>query len=160
MAWCRASGQLEDPLVVRHGVQVQDVRHERAARHYLGRYMGKEQQKRLPEGVDGAGRWWGRSRSLKLDQLCELVAHDKTEGIRRPGEMQVLRCLRRYVSKVIGGKFRGGMMFDWGGKTSEALQRMMGPLQQFFGVTPTVQEFLEQWGDPVEEGAWHEIQGR
>lgn len=144
MAWCRASGQLEDPLVVRHGVRVQDVRHQRAARHYLGRYMGKEQQKRVPDGVDGAGRWWGRSRSLGLDLLCELVTHDRAEGVRRPGELQVARCLRRYVSKVIRGKFRGGMVLDWGGSTSAALQTMAVRLQQFFGVTPSVQELLEQ----------------
>ena len=151
VAWCRASGQLEDPLVIRHGVQVQDVRHERAARHYLGRYMGKEQQKRLPEGVDGAGRWWGRSRSLKLNLIRELVTHDRAEGIRRPGELQTGRCLRRYVSKVIRGKFRSGMMLDWGGSTSAALQTMADRLLRYFGTTPTAQEFMEQWGEVVRE---------
>ena len=151
IAWCRASSQLEDPLVIRHGVQVQDVRHERAARHYLGRYMGKEQQKRLPRGVIGAGRWWGRSRSLRLDQLCEVVTHDRADGIRRPGELQVARCLRRYVGKVLKGKFRGGMLLDWGGSTSATLHAMAVQLREFFGVTPTAREFLEQWGELVTE---------
>ena len=56
VAWARASRQEHDAAVRRHGAMVQDVRSERGARSYLGRYIGKERQKHLPVGVIGAGR--------------------------------------------------------------------------------------------------------
>ena len=58
--WCRATGQLEDEAVLRHGVRVDSIRSQGGALSYVARYLGKECQKALPAGVEGAGRWWGR----------------------------------------------------------------------------------------------------
>lgn len=59
--WSRASGQLYDDDVRRHGVKVDEISSQRGVRNYLGRYIGKEKQKTLPKGIDGAGRTSGRA---------------------------------------------------------------------------------------------------
>jgi hypothetical protein len=107
-AWCRASGQLDDAEVVRHGVKADAVRSQQGALSYLGRYLGKERQKELPAGVEGAGRWWGRSRSLRLATLDEILWFDHAERVRRPVELRIVRILRRFISKRFGRRYWGG----------------------------------------------------
>jgi len=86
---------------------VQDVRSERGARSYLGRYIGKERQKHLPEGVTGAGRWWSRSRGLKAVVLDECFWLNTDDRIKQPRELRVCRSVRKYLSKNFGFKYRG-----------------------------------------------------
>lgn len=58
LAWCRATGQLDDPHAMAHAVRVRAVDDQTAARRYLVRYFGKAGQKQLPAGVERAGRFW------------------------------------------------------------------------------------------------------
>lgn len=157
VAWCRATGQLEDEAVLRHGVLVDEVRSQGGALSYVARYLGKERQKRLPEGVEGAGRWWGRSRSLKLATLAEVVWLDRAEGIRRAPELTIVRVLRRYVSKCTGRRYRGGAFVDYGGRLSARLRGMVESLRAFYGETPKFDPRALPTGEAVEEGVGDEI---
>lgn len=114
-AWARASGQDGDLDVLRHGVCVDSIRSQEGARHYLGRYLGKERQKRLPEGIDGAGRWWGRSRSLKLAVLEEVVWMDRADGVVREEEKRIVRILRGYIRRKFGWRYKGARFWTLAG---------------------------------------------
>ena len=74
MVWCRAIDALDDAYARKYGAKVDAIRNQAQVRKYLGSYIGKLRQKLLPAGVDGAGRWWGASRSIRLVVLSELVA--------------------------------------------------------------------------------------
>jgi hypothetical protein len=74
VAWCRATGELGDTLASQHAVLVDAVRDQMAARKYMGRYLGKVDQKLLPPGIASGGRWWGRSRGLALVVLDEVLS--------------------------------------------------------------------------------------
>ena len=151
VAWLRATGGLDDLAAWRHGVKVEEIKSERAARSYLGRYMGKARQKVLPPGVSGAGRWWGRSLSLQLLLLEEVVAGEAGFGRAIPEGMRIHRCLRKYVSKRFKGKFRGGMFLDWGGELAGKLQAMAAQLKEHYGKPRRVEELLDDFGwEPVE----------
>lgn len=151
--WCRATNQLDDADVMRYGVKAESIRHQHAAKTYLGRYVGKARQKCLPNGVDGAGRWWGRSRSLQLILLDEVISHDKSDGIRRLAELRTVRVVRRFLGKVFGGKFRGGMFLDWGGKLTARLETIVARLRAYYGTTPSLEEMLGNSWTPIEEVA-------
>ena len=156
-AWLRAIGSLGDVAAWEHGVKADAIEDQRQVRKYLGHYLvkargkvfgadrqgkrsGKAVQKELPEGVEGAGRWWGASRSLKPTILEEVISLYKEEGIRRYGELQTARCLRRYVGKVWGTRFESGAFLDWGGELSAKMVRMTGRLREYFGVTARLAE--------------------
>jgi hypothetical protein len=151
MAWCRATGEVDDVAALENAVKVDAITSERAARNYVGRYLGKARQKVLPVGVAGAGRWWGRSRSLKLMLLEEVVAGEK--GMRKPipEGLRIQRCLRKYVSKVFKGKFRGGMFLDWGGQLTARLEEMSRILKAYYGTPKRAVDLLDEgdW-EPVE----------
>jgi hypothetical protein len=137
-AWCRASGQLGDAAVMRHGVRVDAIRSQGGALSYLARYLGKERQKQLPPGVEGAGRWWGRSRSLSLAALDEVVWLDRSNGIRKEVELRIVRILRRYVSRWTGRAYRGGAFLDYSGKLPAILVEMLATLRVHYGETPAI----------------------
>ena len=139
-AWARASGQEDDPAVLRHGVRVDAIRSQEGARHYLGRYLGKERQKRLPEGVDGAGRWWGRSRSLELVVLEDIVWMDREDGITREAELRIVRILRGYIRRRFGWRFKGGAFLDFGGRLAATLAQLGCEAQGYYGATLDVAE--------------------
>ena len=134
-AWVRASGQLDDEAVHRRGVHVDAIRSQGGALAYVSRYLGKERQKRLPAGVEGAGRWWGRSQSLKLARLADVVWLDRAEGVLRLPELRVVRILRRYISKCTGRPYRGGRFVDYGGRLSGRLAAMLETLKAYYGET-------------------------
>lgn len=142
LAWCRATGELDDVAAMRHAVKVDRLRSERGARDYLGRYLGKGRQKSLPPGVEAAGRWWGRSRSLELAKLDEIVTGGAKDWRSDRASQQVVRCLRRYVGKVFGGKFRGGMFVDRGGALSARLVELAARLRSYFGTPGQFVELL------------------
>jgi len=150
-AWARASRQEHDSAVLRHGAMVQDVRSERGARSYLGRYIGKERQKHLPEGVTGAGRWWSRSRGLKVVVLDECFWLNTDDRITHPRELRVCRSVRKYLSKKFGFKYRGGVVFDFGGERLASLPAVMRQLTAHYGyLAGAVDWLMESWP----EGEW------
>jgi len=151
-AWCRASRQLDDAAVLRRGAKVDPIRSQGGALSYVGRYLGKERQKQLPVGVEGAGRWWGRSRSLKLAMLDEVIWLDRSEGIRRSAELRIVRVLRRYVSKRTRRPYRGGAFLDYGGKLSEKLGGMLETLRAYYGETARFDPMALPTWEAVEEG--------
>jgi hypothetical protein len=152
-AWARASGQLEDEAVLRHGVKVDSIKSQGGATRYLGQYIGKERQKELPKGVDGAGRWWGRSRGLKLAMLEDIAWLDRSEMLRRNAQLRIARILRRFLEKRFRRRYRGGSFIDYGGKLSAMLAGLTGRLREFYGWDPTLEERLEAHGwEAVTEG--------
>jgi hypothetical protein len=109
-AWLRAIGALGDEAARCYGVKVEAIRGERQARRYLGVYISKaragrlgyqvgnearqdDYQKSLPLGVSGAGRWWGATRSLKLQLLEDVVTWRKDQTVPRRGELNTVRCV-------------------------------------------------------------------
>lgn len=146
LVWCRATGELDDAAALRHAAKVESVTSERAARGYVGRYLGKARQKVLPPGVAGAGRWWGRSRSLQLVLLEEVVAGEAGLARAIPEGVRIVRCLRRYVSKVFKRKFRSGQFLDWGGELAARLQALAVRLKEYFGRPRRLDELLEEFG--------------
>ncbi len=153
VAWCRATGQLEDEAVLRHGVKVDEVRSQGGALSYVARYLGKERQKQLPVGVEGAGRWWGRSISLRLATVAEVVWLDRAEGIQRGPELTIVRILRRYISRCTRRPYRGGAFLDYGGALSARLAAMVAVLKAFYGETPTFDPYGLPRVEVVEEVA-------
>jgi len=151
--WCRASDQLHDEAVLRHGVRVDAIQSQGGSRNYLGRYVGKELQKDLPENLNGAGRWWGRSRSLKLALVEDIVWLDLSEGLRRPAELRIVRILRGYVERAFGRRYRGGAFVDYGGKLSAKLAEMAKILADHYGSSPGLGELLANHGWEPMEGA-------
>ena len=132
LAWRRATGELDDVAAMRHAVKVDRVAGERAARWYLGRYLGKARQKLLPPGVEAGKRWWGRSRGVVLGVLADLVVLAGGETVPRPIAARVVRCLRRFLSGELGFRFRGGTVVDWRGSLSQRAAALVAPLQAFF----------------------------
>lgn len=133
LAWCRSTDELGDADAMRHAVRVQEVRSERAARYYLGRYLGKVDQKKLPPGVQAAGRWWGRSRGVELITVDYIVSgregHDDVDvaGVR------IVRTARKWLSRDLGWKFQGGSFVSWGGRLTGRLRGVVCRLRDYFG---------------------------
>ena len=156
--WLRAINALDDPDAIKHGVNVEPVGEDDDLRRYLSRYMGKIRQKTLPEGVERAGRWWGRPRALALDQRCEIVGCRGESADTRVPEMRAIRSWRRWVSGRLGWKFRGGMLLDWGGELSAASVRVLDQLRAFNGETPEPQSDEEMMA-LLERHGWEQVQG-
>lgn len=130
--WCRASGELDDEAALRHAVRVDAVKSDKASRKYVGRYLGKARQKLLPPGVEAGKRWWGRSRSLALGVLADVVVLAEGETVARPTAARVVRCLRRFLSGELGYRFRGGAFPDWGGALAARAASLVDPLEAHF----------------------------
>jgi hypothetical protein len=133
LAWVRATGQLEDLAARKHAVKVDSIRSEEQVRSYLGRYLGKSRQKSLPDGVSAAGRWWGRSKGLKLELKRELVTQGQAERLPRTNACKVARSLRTWLGKRLGFKVRGGAFRDWGGRFAAEAVPVLDALQAFYG---------------------------
>jgi len=129
--WLRAIGALDDRDAIRHGVQAEIVRVDRAASSYPGRYVGKLRQKALPEEVVAAGRWWGRSRGLQLEVLADAVALAKGEIVPRRVEVRVVRFARRFLCGLLGFRCRGGLVVDWSGRLERRTARVMAQIAPF-----------------------------
>ena len=160
-AWARASGQFDDEAVLRHGVKVDSIRSQGGAKRYLGQYIGKERQKELPKGVDGAGRWWGRSRGLKLAVLEDIVWLDLNDMVPRKPQLRIVRILRRFIEKRFRRRYRGGAFIDFGGVLSATLARLAEQLRKYYGWDPTLEEQLEThgWDQVTEEGSSEHVGG-
>ena len=78
--------------------------------------------------------------------LGELVAGElKGRKLNAP-EVRTLRCLRKFLSRIVGFKFRGGVLVDWGGRTSERLLRALRSVVNFYGSTEKRESLLERFG--------------
>lgn len=55
----------EDPKHLKAGTRVEKLRRPDAAGRYAAKYAGKPHQKRVPDGYQNVGRWWGHSRDVK-----------------------------------------------------------------------------------------------
>jgi len=132
VAWCRATDALSDDAALRHAAQAEPIRGEWQARQYVGRYLGKGRQKSLPPGVERAGRWWGRSRSMELALLDQVVTAERWSAELDPVAVRVVRGMRAYLTRRLGWKFRGGRFVNWGGALCEDARRVMGGLREFY----------------------------
>jgi hypothetical protein len=133
LAWCRATGELGDIQASRHAVLVDAVRDQMAARNYVGRYLGKVDQKALPPGVVMAGRWWGRSRGLALVVLDEVLSCSADCDVPVPAGVRTVRTLRRWLTRQLGWKFRGGSFVSWGDRLTGRLLVAARELREFYG---------------------------
>jgi hypothetical protein len=146
LVWCRATDALDDAAARKYGAKVDAIRDEVQVRKYLGHYIGKARQKLLPDGVGGAGRWWGASRSIELVVFGEVVTGEvKGRTVSEP-EMRTVRCLRKFLSRIVGFDFKGGVLIDWGGTTSERMRRALEELFKFYGRTESTEALLERFG--------------
>lgn len=132
VAWCRATGQLHDPHALEHAVRVRAIEDQTKARKYLIKYFGKGTQKKLPAGVDRAGRFWGASRSLRVGPIAQVVTCPPKHRHHEWEALQVVRSLRRYVSKRLGFQFRGGRLISWDGELSELLLGLLRQLRAHY----------------------------
>jgi len=131
-AWLRATGEWRDEQAIEHAVKVDAVKGERQVRSYLGRYLGKGRQKNLPPGIDGAGRWWCRSRGLKLVMLRQIISHSPQGGNMRHEAVCVLRSFRRWLSGEVHFRVTSGMFIDWPGKLSARAVQVVDGLIAFY----------------------------
>lgn len=130
--WLKATGELHDRHAQRVAVKVEHAEKERSLRGYLGRYIGKGSQKVLPPGIEGAGRWWGRSRGLKLAMLRQIVTHLPEGGNMRQESVCLLRSFRRWMSGEVGHKVRSGVYIDWRRERSARAVRVVDELMAFY----------------------------
>jgi len=133
LAWCRATGELGDVAAMRHSARVDQVRDQRAARSYLGRYLGKVDQKNLPPGIEQAGRWWGSSRSLRPVVLDSVLTCEAGSAATHAAGVRSVRVLRRWLSRQLGWKFRGGSFVSWGDRLVPRLLRAVSEVRAFYG---------------------------
>jgi len=143
VAWCRATGQIHDPHALEQAARVRAVEDQTKARKYLIKYFGKGKQKQLPAGVDRAGRYWGASRSLRVGPLAEVVTCPNKHRHHEREALLVARSVRRYVSKAVGFKFRGGRLISWDGGLSERLVGVVKQLRAFYRDSGYIVSILE-----------------
>jgi hypothetical protein len=132
LAWCRASDALDDSAALKHAAKVDRIEDQGRARRYISRYVTKARQKLLPAGVEAGKRWWGRSRSVLLGVLADLVVLADGETVPRPTTARELRCVRRFLRGELGFKFRGGFIVDWNGRLAARAAALVGPLRDYF----------------------------
>ncbi len=150
VVWCRATGQLHDPHALEHAVRARQVEDQTKARRYLIKYFGKGKQKALPAGVDRAGRYWGASRSLRVGPLAEVVTCPTKHRQHEREALLVARAVRRYVSKHVGFKFRGGRLISWDGGLSDRLLGVVKQLRAFYRDTGYLKSILEPFWEEAD----------
>ena len=132
LSWCRATEELDDAAALKHATRVDRVESQGSAKWYVARYIGKARQKLLPAGVEAGKRWWGRSRSVELQVLADVVVLAEGETVPRPTAARVVRCLRRFLRGELKFKFRGGTVVDWKGELSKRAASLVVQLVAFF----------------------------
>jgi hypothetical protein len=89
-------------------------------------------QKSLPAGVYRAGKWWGKSRSLKLQPALEVIGCEAGKDAPRWVEVRVLRCALLFIRRWYARGFQGGVLTDWKGEFSERLRGVVEQLWAYF----------------------------
>lgn len=148
VAWCRATGQLDDPHALKHSVRVAAVEDQRAARRYLIKYFGKEVQKRLPAGVERAGRFWSSSRSLSAEPVMMVVTAQAGARKHERAALAVDRSFRKYVARLLGFNrpWRGGRLVFWDDQRVLQLGAALRQLRAFFRDHGFIVAMLERHG--------------
>jgi hypothetical protein len=146
LVWCRAIDALDDAAARTYAAKVDGIQNEAQVRKYLGHYVGKLRQKLLPVGVSGAGRWWGASRSIQLVVLGELVSCPLKGRSAKEPETRTVRCLRKFISRIVGFDFKGGVLIDWRGETCQRVARAMSELVRLYGESDCVEAVLGEQG--------------
>lgn len=144
LAWCRSTGELGDVHAEQHAALVESIRDERAARNYVGRYLGKVDQKSLPPGVAAAGRWWGRSKGLEFVELERVLGCEAGGGVPVSAGVCTLRGVRRWLRGELGWKFAGGAFVSWGDRLVPRLLAVVRQLRARYGEA-------KPWGNGVDE---------
>ena len=150
VAWCRATGQLHDPHALEHAVRARAVEDQTKARKYLIKYFGKGKQKQLPAGVDRAGRYWGASRTLRVGPLAEVVTCQPKHRHHEREALFVSRSVRRYVSRHLGFKFRGGRLISWDGGLPGKVLGVMKQLRAYYRDTGYLMAILEPFWEAAD----------
>lgn len=149
LVWCRVIGALDDAAARPHAAKVEAVREQKKVRKYLAFYLGKGRQKSLPDGVKGAGRRWGASRTVELLHLADVVSWAAGAKQGHRNEIRTVRTLRKFISGIVGFNYRGGVIVDWGGGRSARAHRALGMLADFYGESP--EGYLHRTGKTAEE---------
>lgn len=97
-AWYEVVGST-DERHFRAGTQVVRARSSGAVTGYIASYIGKADQKNLPEGYEGVGRWWGKKRSSKIP-ISEVQTLLTTER----GHNQITRLMRKAANANLRDK--------------------------------------------------------
>lgn len=146
LEWCRATGQLDDPHAMKHAVRVRPVEDQTVVRRYLVKYFGKAGQKRMPPGVERAGRYWGCSRGLAAGPLLEVVTAQPKACRHDRAALAVRRALQRFVSRELGFKWRGGRLVCWEPDLPQRALRVLHELRRFYTEPGYVRALLDQHG--------------
>lgn len=126
-AWYEVVGS-GDRRHLEAGTRIEGFRKgEKAAACYVTRYLTKEYQKRVPEGFEHIGRWWGMSRGLVRPVATWYGDYDRMEwvsaylGYRKQEELG--RAVHLF-GHVAGGVVFGGA--EWGEEeaTAAGLERL------------------------------------
>jgi len=76
---------------------------------YLSKYMSKNEQKNLPEGVKFFGRWWGCSQGLKQEvkvtHVPDVVASEKKRAALDLGWKQFRRATKNFIERKFNYRF-------------------------------------------------------
>lgn len=145
-AWCKATAQLHDPAALGHSVKVRPVEDQTAARRYLLRYFGKAKQEVLPAGVEQAGRFWAASRSLTPVPLVVVRSAASKSRTSDAVSNLVRRIVRRFTSRALGLKFRGGRLPFWSKDFPARVLQVVHQLRAYYHETGYLVELAEAAG--------------
>lgn len=84
------------------------IRSQKGMAQYVVNYWTKPEQKTIPDGVSGHGRWWGSNRSIKPTEEVTLVYNDPS----------ACRRLFRPIDKFYSVKLR-----EWGERSGRVYKR-------------------------------------
>lgn len=105
--WARIVGSgLEKHL--RSGTRVAAIKNQNKCADYMARYLTKALQKRVPDGFENVGRFWGISRGLVEKYSVKVrLAYETTDALKR--DTRFLRKARgHFLKKKYGIKWRTG----------------------------------------------------
>ncbi len=163
LAWCKATGQLHDPQALEHSVKANPVEDQTAARKYLIKYFGKGGQKVLPAGVQRAGRYWGASRTLRVDPLVQVLSAELKARRHDRIALQIVRIVRRYVTRKVGFKWRSGRLVFWTADMPGRLEAMVQQLRAHYREETYLLELLAKFdwepADPAKEAYRLRLEG-
>lgn len=114
------------------GTSIHKIKDKTKMRTYVTKYFGKEEQKTVPEGVTGHGRWWGSNKKISTTD------HFVIEYDTRKDLSQVYRVVDNYYgnllkrwSAITRRKYKrtrkrtGFTVFEDGSKVEKVILRML-----------------------------------
>jgi hypothetical protein len=95
------------------GAYCEPVRETDGASRYISKYLGKEEQKRLPEGWGTCGRWWGVIGERALDKSYEIEKFGTAKEL-----APLIRVARNWINAERRERDNGTRV--WGGLVENA----------------------------------------